>query len=218
MNKKQQTKYYSPFEERINIYSHALGILLSIIGLIMLVMRASDQEGLLPVLSSVVFGLSMILLYSASTIYHSSREPELRNRLRVVDHTSIYLLIAGTYTPFALITLHGNTGWIIFGTAWGIASIGIVLKLFFTGRFNILSTVMYVVMGWIILFAAKPLIQNLPTEGLMWLLAGGVSYTLGAVIYSIKKIKYNHAIFHLFVLMGSFCHFISVYFYVLRTV
>lgn len=218
MNNGPRTKYYSPLEERINIFSHAFGILLSVAGSILLVSRASALGGLLHVLSAVAFGLGMILLYSASTIYHSSKEPKLRNRLRVVDHTSIYVLIAGTYTPFALITLHGKTGWIIFGTVWGIAAAGIVLKLFFTGRFNILSTAMYVLMGWIIMFAAKPLIQNLPSEGLMWLLAGGIAYTLGAVIYSIKKIKFNHAIFHIFVLMGSFCHFFSVYFYVLKGV
>jgi hemolysin III len=124
------------------------------------------------------------------------------------------VLIAGTYTPFTLVTLQGSVGWTIFFTAWGFALTGIVLKLFFTGRFDMLSTIMYVFMGWIIVFAIKPLMNNLASEGLMWLFAGGAAYTVGAILYSIKKIKFNHAIFHVFVLAGSFCHFMAVYFYV----
>lgn len=214
MKSKQETKFYSPLEERINIISHALGAVFSVMGLILLIIRAVKLGGVLPVVSFTVFGVSMILLYTASTVYHNSKTPELRTRLRVFDHASIYLLIAGTYTPFALVTLHGVSGWWIFGIVWGLAITGIVLKLFFTGRFNILSTVMYVLMGWVIVFAIKPLVQNLPHDGLMWLLAGGIAYTVGAILYSIKQIKFNHAIFHLFVLTGSFCHFIAVYVYV----
>lgn len=123
-------------------------------------------------------------------------------------------MIAGTYTPFTLITLSGTTtGWLIFGIIWGLAVTGIILKLFFTGRFKIVSTLMYILMGWLVVFAIKPLIANLPFEGLVWLFAGGISYTLGAILYSIKRIKFNHAIFHFFVLGGSICHFISVFFY-----
>lgn len=214
MKSKQETKFYSPLEERINIISHAFGAVFSVMGLILLIIRAVKLGGVLPVVSFTVFGVSMILLYTASTVYHNSKTPELRTRLRVFDHASIYLLIAGTYTPFALVTLHGVSGWWIFGIVWGLAITGIVLKLFFTGRFNILSTVMYVLMGWVIVFAIKPLVQNLPHDGLMWLLAGGIAYTVGAILYSIKQIKFNHAIFHLFVLTGSFCHFIAVYVYV----
>jgi hemolysin III len=167
------------------------------------------------IISFSIFGISLITLYSASTFYHRTQNPEQRKRLRVFDHAAIFVLIAGTYTPFTLITLVGTTGWIIFGIAWGIALIGIVLKLFFTGRFKIVSTLMYVFMGWIIVFAVKPLINNLSSDGLFWLAAGGVAYTVGAVLYSIKKIKFNHAIFHILVLIGSACHFISVYFYLL---
>jgi hemolysin III len=154
-------------------------------------------------------------LYAASTFYHSAKKSKLRNRLNIIDHASIYILIAGTYTPFTLVTLKGTIGWVIFGISWGLALTGIILKLFFTGKYNLMSTIMYVLMGWVIVFAIKPLINSLPLAGLLWLVAGGISYTIGAIIYGIKKIKFNHAIFHMFVLMGSFCHFMSVYFYVL---
>jgi hemolysin III len=135
-------------------------------------------------------------------------------RLRVVDHASIYVLIAGTYTPFTLITLAGPTGYTLFAVAWIMAVCGIVLKLFFTGRFTALSTAMYVLMGWLIVFAIKPLMAGLPPAGLLWMLAGGVAYTVGALLYGIKALPFNHAIFHLFVLAGSLCHFIAVYAYV----
>jgi hemolysin III len=214
MKNEKQVKYYSPLEEKINILSHGLGAILGIIALVPLSIKSSQFEGLLPFISFIIFGLSLVILYSASTIYHSAVEPKKRSQLRVLDHAAIYILIAGTYTPFTLVTLHGPTGWAIFYTTWGIALTGIILKIFFTGRFNILSTVMYVLMGWIIAFAIKPLINNLPSEGLIWLMAGGAAYTIGAILYSIKTIKFNHAIFHVFVLIGSFCHFMSVYFYV----
>jgi hemolysin III len=154
--------------------------------------------------------LSLVLTYGASTTYHAVKEPVLRGRLRVVDHASIYILIAGTYTPFTLITLHGPTGWSIFGVCWGMALVGIILKLFFTGRYSRLSTLMYVFMGWMIIFAISPLNELLPPLGLQWLIAGGVLYTLGAIIYGIKRIPYNHALFHIFTLLGSASHFIAV--------
>ena len=132
-----------------------------------------------------------------------------------MDHASIYVLIAGTYTPFTLVTLNGVTGWTLFGITWGLAVSGIILKLFFTGQYNVLSTLMYIFMGWIIVFAIKPLVNNLPVDGLFWLVAGGVAYTIGAILYGIKKIKFNHSIFHVFVLLGSSCHFVAIYFYVL---
>jgi hemolysin III len=162
-----------------------------------------------------IFGASLIFLYAASTLYHSAKKPELRRRLRIIDHASIYVLIAGTYTPFALVTLKGPVGWMIFGVSWGLALSGMILKLFFTGKYHLASTLMYVFMGWIIIFAIKPLIENLSYGGLFWLFAGGAAYTLGAILYSIKKIQFNHAIFHIFVLLGSFSHFVSVYFYIL---
>ena len=209
--------YYPPLEEKLNIYSHGFGLVLSIVALALLVVRASVNGSIWHIISFSIFGISMVLLYTASTIYHSSKKPKLRLHLQIFDHAAIYVLIAGTYTPFTLVTLSGTTGWIMFGVTWGFALTGIFLKLFFTGRYEKLSTIMYVFMGWIVVFAIKPLIHNLPFEGLIWLFCGGISYTLGAVLYSIKKIPYNHAIFHVFVLIGTFCHFITVYFYVSPT-
>jgi hemolysin III len=210
-----ELKHYSPLEEKTNIISHAIGLVFSSIALVLLVVRASLSGNAWHVVSVSIFGASLISLYAASTFYHSAKDPKIRSRLRIIDHATIYVLIAGTYTPFTLVTLNGSVGWTIFAVSWAMALTGIILKLFFTGKYNVLSTLMYVFMGWIIVFAITPLINNLSTEGLFWLLAGGVAYTTGAVLYSIKKIKFNHAIFHMFVLLGSFCHFVSVYFYVL---
>ena len=195
--------------------SHAIGLILSIIALVLLVTYANRHGNILHVVSFAIFGLSLIILYAASTFYHSAKKPELRSRLKIFDHASIYVLIAGTYTPFTLVVLNGTIGWVIFGISWGLALTGIILKLFFTGKYNLISTIMYILMGWVVIFAIKPLIDNLPFDGLLWLFAGGISYTSGAIIYSIKKIKFNHAIFHMLVLIGSFCHFISAFFYVL---
>ena len=211
----EDIKYYSQLEEKINIISHAIGFILSMVALPLLVRHAVLHGDVWHIVSFSIFGSSLIMLYAASTFYHSANSPELRNRLNIVDHASIYVLIAGTYTPFTLVTLKGPIGWVIFGTSWGLALTGIILKLFFTGKYDLISTIMYVCMGWIIVFAIKPLINNLPLEGLLWLFAGGISYTIGAILYSIGRIKFNHAIFHLFVLTGSICHFMSVFFYVL---
>jgi hemolysin III len=208
-------KYYSPIEEKINIISHAFGFISSIVAMILLVTHANLHGDVRHIVSFSIFGASLIILYAVSTFYHSAQKAESRIRLRVVDHASIYILIAGTYTPFTLVTLHGKIGWVIFGISWGLAITGMILKLFFTGKYNLISSIMYVLIGWIIVFALKPLINNLPLEGLLWLFAGGISYTIGAILYSIKKIKFNHAIFHMFVLFGSFCHFMTVFFYVL---
>jgi len=209
------TKHYSPLEEKINVSSHAAGLFLSLVATALMVLRASRYGNAWHIVSVFAFGAGLVALYAASTAYHSTTRPESRARLRIIDHATIYLLIAGTYTPFTLITLSGVVGWLLFGVSWGFAVTGIYLKLHFTGRFDGLSTLMYVFMGWIIIFAVKPLIASLPAAGLYWLVAGGLSYTLGAAIYSIHKIPFNHAIFHVFVLGGSLCHFVAVYFYVL---
>ena len=215
MKDMEGVKYYTPIEEKTNIISHAIGFVLSIIALVLLVTYATLHGNILHIISFSIFGASLIILFAASTCYHSAKKPELRNRLRIIDHASIYVLIAGTYTPFTLITLNGPIGWSILGTAWGLALTGIILKLFLTGKYKLISTLMYIFMGWIIVFAIKPVINNLSSEGLFWLVAGGMAYTIGAILYSIKKIKFNHAIFHVFVLLGSACHFVSVFFYVL---
>ncbi len=203
---------YPIVEERINIISHGLGLLLSIAALIMLTVKAN---GMLQVVSVSVFAASLIALYGSSTIYHSTTNTARRYMMRTVDHAMIYVLIAGTYTPFALLALKGAIGWTVFGVAWAMAITGIIIKLWHTGRYDKFSTAMYVLMGWVIVFVIKPLIASLSSEGLIWLFAGGISYTLGALFYSISKMPFGHATFHVFCLLGSACHFISVYYFVL---
>ncbi|MEQ9007977.1 MAG: hemolysin III family protein, partial [Ekhidna sp.] len=146
---------------------------------------------------------------------HAAKDSKARAKLRVFDHAAIYVLIAGTYTPICLITLRESIGTILLWVIWGVALCGIILKLFFTGRFDRLSTIMYVIMGWIAIFAIKPLLETMDTQGLIWLLAGGIFYTLGAMLYSIRSLPFNHAIFHFFVLGGSLSHFIMIYIHVL---
>lgn len=214
MNASSIASVYSPLEERINVVSHAMGLAFSIIAFVLLVSRALSLDSVLHIVSFSIFGTSLIILFGASTLYHSATDPIVRSRLRVLDHASIYVLIAGTYTPFTLVTLEGTTGWILFAVSWGMALSGIVLKLFFTGRYRKTSTAMYLLMGWLLVFAINPLLANLPPTGVSWLIAGGLSYTLGAIIYSIAVVPLNHAIFHLFVLAGAASHFMAVYFYV----
>ena len=207
-------KYYSPTEERLNIGSHALGMVLSALGLVMLLFKAVASSSIITMVAFSVYGASMLALYAASTLYHASKDPKTRSKMRVVDHAAIYVLIAGTYTPFMLLTIPGNLGYGILIAAWSMAVVGIIIKVLFTGRYEILSTLLYILMGWAIVFAIKPLAANLAPMGLNWLIAGGVAYTVGAVLYAIKAIPLNHAIFHVFVLLGSICHFITVYRYI----
>ena len=203
---------YSQLEEKWNIITHGFGLALSIAGLPFLIIKAIDFDGFWQPASLYIFGLSMIILYAASTFYHAAKEA--RRRLNIFDHAAIFVLIAGTYTPFTIIVLDGVTGWVLFGLTWGFALTGIFLKLFFTGKYDKLSTVMYVLMGWQIVFAFKPLMNNLPSTGLDLLILGGIFYTGGAILYSIKKLPFNHAIFHVFVVLGTISHFFTVIFYV----
>jgi hemolysin III len=205
---------YHPKEEKFNVWSHFIGFILSVAALAVLVVKSSLFGNVWHIVSYSIYGASLILLYLASTLYHNSKKPKLRARLNIFDHAAIYVLIAGTYTPFTLVTLHGVTGWVLFGMTWGVAILGIVFKLFFIGKYEKLSTIMYVLMGWMVVFAIKPLIENLSTEGLVWLTLGGVFYTVGAFFFSREKLAYNHAIFHVFVLLGSISHFVSIFFYV----
>ena len=214
MDEKTNIQFYSPTEEKLNIWSHAFGIFLSIIALVLLIIKAVQQDNIWMMISFPIFGVSLILLYLASTLYHASKEPQKRFKLKVFDHAAIYVLIAGSYTPFTLVSLNGETGWLIFSMVWVMAFTGIILKLFFTGRFKVISTAMYVLMGWLIVFYFQDLTASLHEKGVFYLILGGVLYTIGAILYSIKKIKFNHAIFHFFVLAGSFCHFLSIYLYV----
>ena len=208
-----QPKYYSPVEERLNVWSHGIGIILSVAATGALLRSALLFGTVWHLVAYTIYGASQIAIFTASTLYHSAKSPALRYRLNIFDHAAIYLSIAGTYTPFTLITIRGPWGWSVFVTVWLVAITGIILKLYFTGRFKLLSTIGYVAMGWIIVIAIKPLINNLPFEGLMWLAAGGAFYSLGAVLYQIKSIPYNHAIFHFFVLVAAVCHFISIFVY-----
>lgn len=215
MNSKIKT--YSVTEELINVWSHAAGLALSIIATIILLRSAILYGTILHMISYTIYGSSLIVLFTASTLYHNSKTPEVRRRLNIFDHAAIYVLIAGTYTPFALISLRGPMGWGLFIIVWFIAIAGVTLKLFFTGRFNLASTISYIAMGLIVLAFIKPLVANLQLTGqlagLIWLGVGGLFYILGAIIYQVKLIPYNHAIFHFFVLAAAACHFISIYFY-----
>ncbi|MCF7946231.1 MAG: hemolysin III family protein, partial [Spirochaetia bacterium] len=158
---------YSPLEEGINSISHGIGFLASIAALVLLIVKAAGSGDPLKIVSFSLFGISLLTLYAASTLYHTSKTPQVRSRLKIFDHAAIYVLIAGTYTPFTLVTLQGSVGWVIFAVSWLIAVTGIILKLFFIGRFKIISTIMYVLMGWIIIFAIRPLIDRLPADGLV---------------------------------------------------
>ncbi len=211
----KKPKYYPPGEERLNILSHGIGFLLSILALVLLILKANrlgEEEHLV---GFSIFGASSVLVYAASTFYHSAKAHRLRIRLNILDHAAIYILIAGTYTPFALVTLKGTTGWTFLWIIWGLALAGVILKLFYAGRYQLLSTIMYVAMGWLMIFAINPLIDNFSTEGLWWLFGGGISYTVGAILFMQNRIPFNHAIFHIFVLLGTFAHFICIYFYIL---
>ncbi len=208
-------RVYSPLEEKLNIFSHGLGFILAIPATVMLILKASLHGDVWQIVSVSIYGLSMMTLYLASTLYHSAKDQQRRHRLNVFDHASIYLLIAGTYTPFVLVTLRGPWGWSIFGVVWAAAIGGIIFKIFYTGRFDLVSTIAYVVMGSIIVIAIKPLIHHLPVAGLWWLVAGGVSYIVGAVLYMLRKMPFHHAVFHLFVLIGTICHYWAIYWYVI---
>ena len=159
----------------------------------------------------IIYGLSLIILYAASTFYHAAKTPKKRRKLNIFDHAAIYVLIAGSYSPFCIVALDSKLGWYMFIAVWVFALTGIILKLFFTGKFDKISTAMYLLMGWQVMFFIKPLINALTSFSLNLLIAGGVFYTVGAILYSIKKMPYNHAIFHVFVLLGSVSHFLALY-------
>ncbi len=212
---KTEARQYPKTEEILNVITHGLGFLLSIAALVLLVVYASLDGDTWHIVSFSIYGFSLVILYLASTLFHSARSPKLRNRLNIFDHSAIYVLIAGTYTPFLLVTLRGPWGWSLLGVIWGPAIAGVIFKLFFTGKYDVMSAIVYVLMGWIIIIAIKPLNENLPTEGLYWLIGGGVSYMIGAGFYLLNKMPYNHAIFHIWVLLGSFAHFVAVFKYVL---
>lgn len=206
---------YSFMEEVFNSITHGVGILVSIAALVVMLFFSCRYGSTLHIVSAAVFGTTLVLLYTASTLYHSFQKPRLKRIFKIMDHSCIYALIAGTYTPFVLVTLRGALGWTIFGIVWSLTVLGILFKVFFINRFKIISTLAYVLMGWIIVVAIKPLVHALPVSAIVWIASGGVVYTLGTIFYSWKKIPYNHAIWHFFVLAGSACHICAVMFYVI---
>jgi len=201
-------------EEQLNAWTHGFGALLGVIALVLLIV---DVNHLKPwsLFSVIVYGLSIIILFLASTFYHAVEGEKRKHYFRIVDHISIYLLIAGTYTPVLLISLTDSLGWLLFWVVWGIAGFGVVLKLFFTGRFEVFSTLLYLVMGWLIVFDFTNVSEALGSNGILWLYAGGLFYTVGIVFYAIRRIPYNHVIWHLFVLGGAICHFFMIYLHVI---
>jgi hemolysin III len=202
-------------EELANGITHGIGLALSIVGLVALVALSIVRGNAWHIAGCTTFGVTLVLLYAASTMYHSLRAPRLKRILKILDHTAIYLLIAGTYTPFTLVNLRGFWGWVLFALVWSFCVFGIVWKLFHAERFPIVSTLLYIAMGWLVLIAVKPVLAAVPLSGIIWLLAGGLFYTVGVLFYGLKRVPYNHAIWHVFVMAGSICHYFAVMFYVL---
>ena len=206
--------YYSIGEEIANSITHGIGIVLAIAALGILTAFAGIYGNVWHIVSVSIYGTTMILLYTASTLYHSIQHPRIKKILQALDHSAIYLLIAGTYTPFTLVSLRGPWGWWLFGVMWGFAVLGVVFQLSLMRRWRAVSLGLYIGMGWAIVVAIKPLIASVAAGGIVFLILGGLAYTTGIFFYSWKKLKYHHAVWHLFVLTGSILHFFAVLFYV----
>lgn len=204
---------YSLLEEMLHCISHGIGAALALAGMVVLIVLASLAAHVDPwkIVGVSLYGATLVLLYSASTLYHGARRPRLKRAFKVVDHCAIYALIAGTYTPFLLVNLRGPLGWTLLAVIWGLAIGGIVLKLIWPQRFGVLRVAVYLVMGWLIVVASDAMGAHLSDTSIAWLVAGGVTYTLGVVFYAIRAIPFHHAIWHLFVLGGSVCHYVAVY-------
>lgn len=206
----ENNEKYTIGEEIANSITHGVGALFGIAGLVILVVFSSFAGSVVKIVSSVIYGASLIILYLASTLYHSIQHRKAKQVLEIIDHSAIYLLIAGTYTPFTLIALKGKLGCIVFSVVWALSIIGIVLKVFFVKKFMILSTMIYIFLGWFIVFAFKPLVVSVNQLTIWLLVLGGISYTVGSVFYIWRKLKYGHMVWHLFVLLGSILHFFAV--------
>lgn len=206
---------YSRREEVANSVTHGIGVLLAIAGLAILTTFASIYGTAWHIVACSIFGATMILLYTASTLYHSIHRARAKRVLRILDHSAIFLLIAGTYTPFTLVSLRGPWGWSLFGTIWGLAVAGIALEIFLPSRLRYLIVGLYIGMGWTIAIAVKPMLAAVAPGGMLLLLTGGLCYTLGVPLYVKKTIPFNHAIWHLFVLAGTILHFFAILFYVI---
>lgn len=202
----------SPGEEIANSISHGIGAALSVAGLVLLVVFSALFGDAWRVVSFSIYGSTLIILYLMSTLYHSFTNPRLKRFFRILDHVSIYLLIAGTYTPIALVSMRGPWGWTIFGLIWGMAITGIISKFFIIDKLKYLSVVFYIAMGWLIIIALKPMIEMVPSGLIFWIVTGGLLYTFGVIFYAMKKMPYHHFVWHLFVLGGSICHFFGMFF------
>jgi hemolysin III len=209
--------HYSLGEEIAHSVTHGVGAAASAVGLVLLILRAVHTGDAWVVVSFAIFGATMVVLYCSSTLYHALKPPRARKVFKILDHAAIYLLIAGSYTPFLLVSLRGAWGWSLFGVVWGLAIAGIVFKAFFAGRFKLFSTLLYLGLGWLIVIAIKPLIAHVPPRALVWVLAGGLIYSGGTVFYLWRGMKYHHAVWHLCVLAGSACHFWAIYAYLAPT-
>jgi hemolysin III len=202
-------------EEIANSLTHGCGLVLSLVGLAVLLVLAITRGNAWHIAGCGVYGSTLVILYLASTLYHSFRSRRARHLLRIIDQIAIYLFIAGTYTPFTLVNLRGSWGWALFGLVWALAIFGILFKLLFVNRFQAASIAIYLLMGWLAIIAVKPILALIPPGGLAWILAGGVAYTVGALFFVWERLPFNHTIWHLFVLVGSICHYFAVLFYVL---
>lgn len=201
-------------EEIANSITHGIAALLSVAGLVILIVVSASAKNVWAVTSLSIFGTVLIILYVVSTLYHSISHACAKRVLKILDHSSIYLLIAGSYTPIALVSLRGPWGWTLFGVIWGMAFLGVCLQAFALDRFKVLTTLSYLIMGWLVVIALKPLIQACPKGLIMWLLIGGLFYTFGTIFYSWKKLPYHHTLWHLFVIGGSTAHFFGMLFYI----
>lgn len=210
MNQPVNRPKYSLAEELANSISHGIGTLLSIAGLVILIIMASIYGDSWHMVSFIIYGSSLIILYLASTLYHSFPQERVKHFFNKIDHSAIFLLIAGTYTPFMLINLRGPWGWTIFGTIWGLALIGVILEILFINRFRKIDVAIYILMGWLCVIAFREMMDNVPADSLILLVSGGVVYTVGTIFYGWRSLPFNHAIWHLFVLGGSILHFFAV--------
>ncbi|WP_276913729.1 PAQR family membrane homeostasis protein TrhA [Aneurinibacillus aneurinilyticus] len=209
------THIFTKKEEVANAIIHGIGAVLSVIALITLIIAANESGTAWHVTSFTIYGVTMLLLYVSSTLVHSFPQGRVKDIFEICDHASIYLFIAGTYTPFLFLVVKGALGWTLFGIVWGMALVGVIFKLFFTKKFLYLSTVLYIIMGWLIVFAWKPLVMSLAPGGLVLLVIGGVLYTVGAVFYVWRMFPFHHAVWHVFVLAGTVVHFFGVFYYLL---
>lgn len=211
----RKSKAYTVAEEVAHALTHGIGAIAAIVALIFMLIWAISYGDLFHVVSAIIYGSSLILMYLASTLYHAFPWPRLKAFFQQLDHAAIYILIAGTYTPFALVNLRGAWGWSLLAVVWGIAFIGVVLELAMRERKRWLSISLYLGLGWLAIVVIKPMIANVDVAGLWLLLAGGLAYTFGVIFYVWKSLRYHHAIWHVFVLIGSALHFFSIFYYVM---